>query len=84
VPTCSGRSRRSVEEDDLFRVSVSHPIKFVDFEVEVDNMIDSSADRGEGIITGLVIGVTIITLLLFNAIGLIVLRRRKTKLIDMQ
>jgi len=39
---------------------------------------------GEGIITGLVIGVTIITLLLFNAIGLIVLRRRKTKLIDMQ
>ena len=46
VPTCSGRSRRSVEEDDLFRVSVSHPIKFVDFEVEVDNMIDSSADRG--------------------------------------
>jgi len=84
VPTCSGRSRRSAEEDDLFRVSVAHPIKFVDFEVEVDNMIDSSADRGEGIITGLVIGVTIITILLFNAIGLIVLRRRKTKLIEMQ
>ena len=37
---------------------------------------------GESIITGLIAGVTALTLLLLNAIGLIILRRRRTKTID--
>jgi len=78
----TGRRRRD-DEFELHTVSTSHPIRRVEVAIELDEIsIETSEANGESIITGLIAGVTALTLLLLNAIGLIILRRRRTKSIE--
>lgn len=83
-PGCEkGRKRRDTDEFELHTVSTSHPIRRVELAIELDEVsIETSNSSGESLITGLIAGVTALTLLLLNAIGLIILRRRRTKSID--
>lgn len=77
------RRRRDVDDYELHTVSTSHPIRKLAVAIEVDEISIATSDtQGESIITGLIAGVTALTLLLLNAIGLIILRRRRTKSVN--
>lgn len=78
------RRRRDAEEDEtIYTVSTAHPIRKIELDIELDQIsINGNQTPGESLITGLIAGVTALTLLLLNAIGLIILRRRRTKTVE--
>ena len=55
---------------------------YMSFHIQIQVQLLIFKFKGESIITGLIAGVTALTLLLLNAIGLIILRRRRTKSVN--
>lgn len=83
IPTCQqgGRKKRDVSGQEIVTISTSSPVRR--FESE-ENFIEAETHQHQGnkLIIGLIAGVCALTLLLLNAVGLIIFRRNNSKLAD--
>jgi hypothetical protein len=80
LPSCGslGRRKRRDASEDIVTISASQPVRR--FEPEHVIIENSATYQSNRLIIGLIAGVCALTLLLLNAVGLIIFRRNNAKL----